>query len=231
MWPILDFFFPKRCVSCGRLGNYLCSTCLKGIHFVGEEICPVCERAAIGGATHPGCQTKYSLDGLTSICVYDGPIKKAIKRLKYRPWMTDLGETLARLIFTHLQENISVNQFLNTKPTLVPVPLHSSRERQRGFNQSALLGKLVAREFNLGFIPNFLIRTKQTRPQVELKGKDRLENIRDAFDVNRQSAISLQPSAILLIDDVWTTGATLRACTNVLKRAGASKVWALTLAR
>lgn len=231
MWTILDFLFPRRCVSCGKFGSYLCSNCLSQISFIKESVCPVCERSAIGGVTHPGCQTRYSLDGLTSVCVYDGPIKKAIKRLKYKPWISDLGETLASLIFTYLQENTSANQFLNTKPTIIPVPLHSSRERQRGFNQSALLGKLVAREFNLGFTPNLLIRTEKTRPQVELKGKDRLENIRDAFAINKNSEFRIHNSAILVIDDVWTTGATLRACTNVLKRAGASKVWALTLAR
>lgn len=228
---LLDFLFPKRCVSCGTFGVYLCRKCLVKIKFIETPVCPVCERPAIGGATHPGCQTKSTLDGLISVCVYDGPIKAAIKRLKYKPWITDLGKILTDSVVEHLHSHTSINYLIEVKPTVVPVPLHPSRERERGFNQSEILGKLLAQRLNLEIVPNLLIRHKKTKPQADLKGKDRQENIRDAFVLNHNSSFLIHNPNILLVDDVWTTGSTLKACCDVLKRAGTRKVWALTLAR
>lgn len=230
---ILDFIFPKCCVSCGAFGIFLCQKCLAKVKFIELPICPVCERPAIGGATHPGCRNRYSLDGLISACVYDGPIKAAVKRLKYKPWITDLGEILVDSVIKYLRENTSINYLIKVKPTVVPVPLHSSRERERGFNQSALIGKLLAQKLNLEFCSDLLCRHKKTKPQAELKGKERLENIMGAFSISPKFPnilISQYPN-ILLLDDVWTTGATLRACGGVLKRSGVKNVWALTLAR
>lgn len=234
MWSkILDFLFPRRCVSCGKLGAYLCPACVSKITYTKTPVCPVCERPAIGGATHPGCQTRYALDGLISVAVYEGPIKVAIKRLKYKPWISDMAEKLTEIIVSHLKQNLSIYRYIDKKPAVVPVPLYKKRERERGFNQAALLGKLLAEKLNLEFCPDFLIRQKNTKPQVELKGEERQENIKDAFVINRNSIrrIGRRNSKFLLIDDVWTTGATLRSCGNVLKRAGFKNVWALTLAR
>lgn len=240
---LFDFLFPRRCVFCGKLGSYLCPFCLKKIEFLQTSVCPVCERPAIDGKTHPGCQTRYSLDGLISACLYDGPIKVAIKRLKYKPWISDLGEILADLLSKYLASDSSIVQTIELRPLVVPVPLHKSRERQRGFNQAEILGKLLAEKLNLEFIPDLLCRHKKTKPQVELQGKERQENIQDAFSIPPNSPNNLispaegearlwrQNPNILLLDDVWTTGATLRAGGNVLKRAGAQSVWALTLAR
>lgn len=225
-----DFLFPKRCVSCGKFGDYFCPACLSQIKFITTPVCPVCERPSISGATHPGCQTRYTLDGLISIWVYEGPVKLAIKRLKYKPWVFALADKLTDLAIPPLGENVSMNQSIKTKPLVVPVPLHKSRQRQRGFNQAALLGKLLAPKLNLEFVPDLLVRQKNTRPQAELKGKERQENIKDAFVISPNILISQYPN-ILLLDDVWTTGATLRACGNVLKRAGAKSIWGLTLAR
>jgi len=228
----LDFFFPKRCVSCRALGSYLCPACLSQIKFVKEAVCPVCERQAIGGAAHPRCQSKYSLDGLTSVCVYEGPVKAAIHRLKYRPWITDLGEFLAGMILKRGDSSFLMEDKGNW--LVVPVPLHPSRKRERGFNQAEILGKLLAQKLGLNFRPDLLIRHKKTKPQAELKGKERQENIKNAFMLNSNlqlDNLKICNSNALLIDDVWTTGTTLRICGGVLKRAGALKVWALTLAR
>lgn len=227
---ILDFLFPRRCVSCGSFGVFFCQKCLVKVKFIELPICPVCERPAIGGATHPGCQTRYSLDGLISACVYDGPIKAAVKRLKYKPWVTDLGEILVNLALDFYHKNTSIIRVIEQNPTLVPTPLHKSRERERGFNQSALIGKILSQKLNLEFRPDLLCRHKKTKPQAELKGKERLANIRGAFAISKPYALTPIPF-VLLIDDVWTTGATLRACGQVLKRAGVKNVWALTLAR
>jgi len=228
MWKILlNFLFPRRCVSCGKLGYYICSRCQLKIHPIKTLVCPVCERASIDGATHPGCKTKYSLDGLVSIWVYDGAVKKAIKELKYR-FVTDLADELISLIDTTL-----IYRYMRTGDFIItPVPLHWRRQHWRGFNQAEILGRMIAEKFGIKLVPDLLVRKKSTRPQVELRGKERRENIANVFAINpRFSKIHNLTSNILLFDDVWTTGATLRTCGNILKRAGAKMVWGLTLAR
>jgi len=256
---LLSFLFPRRCVSCGKIGDYFCKQCLSSIQIIETQVCPVCERPSIGGATHPGCKTKYSLDGLTSFFVYDGPIKKAIKLLKYK-FVTDLAKDLVS--FSLKRSDLLGGQTSERNPekiVLTPVPLHWLRLNWRGFNQSELLGKMISARLGARFIPDLLIRKKFTKPQVELKGRERKENIAGAFSINpcylkvnqpvtqvdlqspeairfspnqRQSkAKMVLPSHIIIFDDVWTTGATLRTCGNLLKRAGVKMVWGLTLAR
>jgi ComF family protein len=217
------------------------------VQTIKPQVCPVCERPAIGGATHPRCKTRYSLDGLISFFVYDGPVKQAIKDLKYR-FVTDLADELISFIDWRAEvgtkilcgtKNIPFRSWQNFVPSrtpnfsnyiITPVPLHPSRLRWRGFNQSEMLGGLIADKLKINFVPNLLVRKKSSRPQVELRGKARKENIVNAFSVTPNIPISQYPD-VVLFDDVWTTGATLRTCGAVLKKAGAKWVWGLTLAR
>jgi len=208
-------------VSCSVFGTYLCRACGEKILPVSYLICPVCERAAIGGFTHPGCKTRYSLDGLISLYTYEGPIRAALKRLKYKPYLADLAEVLVRLGKSELGRS-----FANF--AVVPVPLHPQRQRERGFNQATLIGRAVARQLSLIVTDRVIKRTRYTKPQVNLSGKERRVNLINAFTLGTNQ---LQNPRILLVDDVWTTGSTLRACANVLKRAGAKDVWAFTIAR
>src|SRR3989344_728193 len=99
----LDFIFPKKCVYCGKFGQYICKDCSIKMEPIKTSICPMCERAAIDGKTHPGCQTRYSLDGLTSLYRYDGPVKSAIKRLKYKPYLTALVDILLLSILSSIE--------------------------------------------------------------------------------------------------------------------------------
>lgn len=227
----LDFLFPKRCVHCRSFGVYFCNSCRAKIEPIRFTICPMCERQAVDGVTHPGCRTRYSLDGLISFYRYDGPVKAAIKRLKYKPYIADLVDCLLPSILSTIEgkeDRQKLGKFNGF--TLVAVPLHSQRERERGFNQASLIGKAIAKELRLEFVNGVLKRTRNTKPQVELKGKDRRENVVDAFAVNKNYTLYAK-RYVLLVDDVWTTGSTMRVCANVLKRAGAKEVWAMTIAR
>ena len=112
---------------------------------------------------------------------------------------------------------------------IIPVPLHWWRENDRGFNQSSLIGQTLSKKLGLAYF-DALKRVRYTKPQVKLKGFGRHQNIRNAFSLSPNILISQSPN-ILLLDDVWTTGSTLRECCYVLKRNGAKKVWAITLAR
>lgn len=234
MFEILkDLLFPKICFGCGRWGEYLCSDCLNKIKVSDKRICPACGRPAVGGKTHPVCKKRYSLDGLTSVFEYSGFFKRILKKLKYR-FVFDVSQDLVELFLTSLGEDIVFTQILSQHPRgdslLIPVPLHPSRERWRGFNQAKLLGESIAQNLGIKIMPDLLLRIKKTKPQVFLKKEERQKNIRGAFTLNPNLPKSSNLPNILLFDDVWTTGATLRECTRVLKRKGASFVWGLTLA-
>lgn len=216
----LDFLFPRRCLGCGKVGFYFCQDCQESLKPVIHQICPVCERPSIGGATHPGCQTKFSLDGLTSIFAYENLARKAIKTLKYQ-FVSDLAESLVEVSITNFEFSL--------EGILIPVPLFSKRTRWRGFNQAEVLGKILARKLRLGFNPQVLRRSRPTLPQTELSGEVRRQNVAQAFKIIDKRAI--KGKSLVLFDDVWTTGATLKSSGLALKGAGAEKVWGLTLAR
>lgn len=228
---LLDLLFPKACCGCGKWGSYYCPQCIENIT-QGDLVCPVCEKPAIGGATHPLCRKKYGLDGLWSLGIYQGSLKKAIKKLKYR-FVRDFTQVLIDLMIeywvTHPPLLLDELKKSGGKDWIVvPVPLHPKRQRWRGFNQSSELGKLLAQKLGLGY-KDVLTRTRYVRPQMELKAWQRKTNIKNAFALTDDC--NLLPVNYLLVDDVWTTGSTLKECGYILKRGGAKKVWAVTLAR
>jgi competence protein ComFC len=228
---ILDFLFPRHCLGCGKVGSYFCSNCLNLVLLKDEQICPLCEKGTFGGLTHPGCRRPFGLDGLTSIFAYKGVVAKAIKKLKYK-FVKDLAEELVELFLSFCGEEKLFSDFCRLPDVvLVPIPLHPRRLRWRGFNQAELLGKLIAKNLGIKFVPDLLVRVKDTRPQVDLDRKCRQQNILGAFRKNPNSQFVIRNSLILVFDDVWTTGATLREAGKVLKRNGAKKVWGLTIAR
>jgi ComF family protein len=231
---LLDFLFPKRCISCGKIGSYICPDCFVKINTIDTPICPACSRPAIYGLTHPGCKKPHTLDGLVCLFSYTGPVRKAIKKLKFDS-LFDLAPDLFALAQEEIEENELLYNFLvNDRPLVTPVPLHWYRERQRGFNQATLLASAVAEKWGLKFSGEFLIRDKYTKPQVMLKKEERKENIKGVFRVSESfspNILVFQYPSVLLVDDVWTTGATMRECGRVLKRTGAKKVWGLALAR
>lgn len=223
---LLGILFPRRCVDCGKIGKYFCERCAGKIKFITHPICPVCEGASIDGVTHPRCQTRYSIDGLTSFFRYDGAVRKAVKLLKYR-FVTDLAKEFVDLI-----PSSSFQSAINNRPSIIfiPVPLHPSRLRFRGFNQAEVLGKLLARKLNIPARTNIIVRIKKTIPQVEMKDrKKRLQNMENVFAITPNILVSQYPN-IILFDDVFTTGATLRSAANILKRKGVKSVWGMTLA-
>ena len=212
----LDLLFPKRCVSCGKLGSYVCKNCFSKIEFIEKPVCPICGRQAIGGKTHLGCSGRFRLDGLVVACRYKGAVKRAIAKVKYR-WVFDIGKTLVDLVTLNLWRFE-----LPKEVTLVPIPLHLSRERWRGFNQAEFLAKILAKEFGVESL-DLLVRIGKTQSQVGLDKKARRANVKGAFSLkNGQDVLDKN---ILLIDDVYTSGATMAEAASVLKRAEARGVW------
>lgn len=238
MSVILDLLFPKKCVGCKKTGTYFCTECISNITQT-DLVCPKCEKAAVGGQTHPICKRRYGLDGLWSLGIYQNPLRLAIQKLKYKG-IEELSETMVNILIEYFvrYQPFLLDEIKKSKGggwAVVPVPLYWWRENKRGFNQSGLVGKLLAEKLGLQYM-EAIKKVKHTKSQVKLKGYDRQRNIRNAFSINpnylpagRQG--QLHATNYILIDDVWTTGSTLRECCYVLKRSGAKKVWALTLAR
>lgn len=223
---LLDLIFPKRCAGCGKLGVYVCVRCKAKQPLHWEKICPVCEKRAVGGNTHPKCMTPTTLDGATFVFEYKPPVSVLLKQLKYR-----FGREILPIITEWTIDELRNIQGLPKKAVLVPIPLYQYRQNWRGFNQSEELGRAVAKTMGWQFRDDVLVRSKWRSPQTEVKSADkRLSNVRGIFSVN-PSAYYLVPNNLILFDDVWTTGATIKEAAKVLKRNGARKVWGLAIAR
>ncbi|MBI4078804.1 MAG: ComF family protein [Candidatus Levybacteria bacterium] len=233
MVGLLDFFFPKYCVSCKALGSYLCPSCFAKLSYDIPYTCFVCQRPSLDGQTHPGCQGRYTIDGSFSGIAYKGIAKKLIYVFKYKPYVSDLQTALVELLYESLIQNEAFIKLLDQQFALVPIPLHATRFRQRGYNQSEVLAHGLSKKFGIPVIAA-LLRTKATKPQAKLKKKERIANISGAFALSPSFAISLpagRQANIMFVDDIATTGATMLEAANVLKRAGAKKVWGITLAK
>ena len=229
---ILDLLFPKKCVGCKKEGSYFCQDCIRNI-LQTDLVCPRCDRLAVGGQTHPICRRRFGLDGLWSLGIYQDSLKNAIQKLKYKG-IKEVAEILTDIIIEYFAkyQPFILDQIKKTRGigwAVIPVPLYWWRENNRGFNQSALIGQLLSKKLDLDYCDG-LKRIRYTKSQVKLRGKQRKENIRNAFAISPNCNLS-PVTCVLLIDDVWTTGSTMRECCYVLKRSGAKKVWAITLAR
>jgi ComF family protein len=210
---ILDLLFPKKCVGCGKEGIWFCSDCITRIS------CQELPYTRLSSS---------NLDGLIAVAHFKDPLKEAIHALKY-DGVKELAEPLSNLLVQHLKDE-RLRFVRQMEPLLIPIPLHKSKEIERGFNQSALLSEKLGQKLNLKTEKNFLVKTKKTPAQVKLKGKERRENVKNVFSFVGDKK-KIKGKTILLVDDVMTTGSTLNECAKVLKRAGAKKVWGLVLAK
>jgi competence protein ComFC len=228
---ILDLLFPKTCVGCKKYGEYFCADCIREIKQT-ELVCPFCERQSLGGVVHAVCKRKYGLDGLWSLGVYEGSLRTAIQKLKYK-WVSEIAKELVDITVEYWAKNSpilldKIKKDQGKTWIVTAVPLHISRQNWRGFNQSELLAKLFTSKLGLKY-ETVLKRIRNTTPQMKLLSHQRKQNIKNAFVLS----YNLSPNSynLILVDDVWTTGSTLKECCYVLKRGGAKNVWALTIAR
>lgn len=220
---------------CRKLGEYICPNCFASISFDVTHKCLICQFHSIGGFTHPKCQTKYSIDGVSSAVRYKGVIKKLLYQFKYKPYLTDLQNTLGELLEESLSQNEQFMDYIKSRPLVVPIPLFKNKLHKRGYNQAQILGRELAKRFGLK-TENVLIRTKPTKPQYGLSKEERKENMKNAFSINPSPLILSQgerknTEAVILIDDVLTTGSTLWEAARILKHHGISKVWGVTFAQ
>jgi ComF family protein len=235
----LDWLYPPRCRFCREslidADDCFCSACRERIRRVTHPFCNACGRPFLdtSGDDHlcGNCLRRrpHFVRARAWACypTEDGeehPLREVVQRFKYGRKVS-LGKPLGRLMA------IDCRGLFDERPfdVILPVPLHPKRLRWRSFNQSLVLAREIGKEWKLPVDPFVLARSRETPPQTQLNEEERKKNMRRAFSVN--AARPIEGKAVLLIDDVYTSGATVNECSRALKRGGAKEVSVLTLAR
>ena len=151
-----------------------------------------------------------------------------IQEFKYEPFIKDLAKPLTNLIINHIFLLREGNRFKESD-VLVPIPLARKKLKNRGYNQAEEIAKKLGKELKIPVIIDCLIKIRENLPQMELSKEERQENIKGVFEIKNKEKI--QGKKILLVDDVYTTGATMEECAKVLKQAGAREIWGVVVAR
>lgn len=201
---LLDLIFPPRCVICGRVDTKWCGRCedaVANLPLIGEiaQLAP--------------------LSGIAATAIHDGHLQAAVHAVKYENTPQVVPALAGRLATRYTAMAWTVD-------LIVPVPLHVSRQATRGYNQAQLLAEALAARLQIPCIPDALTRERDTRSQVGLSRAERQTNVNGAF-VGEHAQLNEQ--RVLLVDDVYTTGATLRACAQAALDAGATEVFGLTV--
>lgn len=204
---ILDFIFPPRCAACKEYSeSTICSNCSANItylHHINRNTLPI----------------------IYSTAVYEGVIKKALNAFKFHNKIR-LARTLAELMIKTAEKNNIMQK--HDIDLIIPVPVHKNTIKNRGYNQSELLARAIGERFSAETKTNALVKIKDTAEQNKLNKEERLVNLKGSFAMNE----FIESRNILLIDDVYTTGATAKECIKVLRsNKSANKIIVLTLAR
>jgi ComF family protein len=228
----LQFLLPPQCHCCekfleeGQQG--ICPDCLSKIRWIEPPLCTLCGVPFLSREieNHPcgACLTRGKYFTMArAVGYYEGPLREAIHRWKYeeKSYLTlFFGEKLAEGFCRYWDPQ--------SFDLIIPVPLHSKRLRERGFNQALLLVKELSRRTRIPYSKRLLQKRILTPPQVNLSGGEREKGVRGSFHIQRDEEI--EGKSILLVDDVYTTGATVNECSKVLLKAGAERVDVLTIA-
>lgn len=224
---LLDALFPKFCINCQKEGNYICYDCFSLIDIENRQYCPFCLDEKFS-ATCFNCRKSKNLGKLYFASSYENKIiKKLIHEFKYEPFVKDIAKILAQIMIIHIALLKKTKEIKNF--TLIPVPLYKSKLRHRGFNQSQELANELSEFFKIPVLKNALIKIKNTENQAELSKEKREKNLKNVFSCPNPEII--KNKNILLVDDVFTTGATMEECASILKQSGALRVHGIVVAR
>lgn len=223
-----DFLFPRRCPVCSRIvmpkGNLICPDCMKKLSWVRKPTCKKCGKEVISDTIeycYDCAKHKRSFDYGLSLINYDDISSRSMAQIKYnnrREYLDFYSEAMFRKLGARIQRMKA--------DALVPVPVHPSRMRTRGFNQAEELARRLSEKLGIPVNDTILKRSKKTAPQKSLDPSGRLKNLEQAF---MAEPVPSGIRSVILVDDIYTTGSTIEACTRVLKKAGIRHVYFVTI--
>lgn len=223
---LLDLIYPSKCLGCQTFNPlYLCESCRDKIERVPWPYCPRCGHKIFGRRCRNCWGRIRSFTTARAAGEYDGVMRQAIHEFKYGGSRM-LADPLAQELHRYL--TVSADFPWRRADCIIPVPIHPARQRVRGYNQSELLAERLGEMIALPMVRDAVIRKRPTRPQVELSGEERRDNVRAAFRVVDPPAV--KKKIVLLVDDVATTCSTIHECSLALLSAGAFKIYTVCLA-
>lgn len=229
---VVDLVYPPACAVCGTsTGRHrgLCPKCWSALRFIERPYCevlgiPFSHDLGPGILSAEAIANPPPFDRLRSAAFHDQTVRTLVHGLKYRD-RTDLAPMMAQWMLRASDGTVAACD------AILPVPLHRTRMFLRKFNQAAELGRHMARQAERPFLPATLLRIRRTRQQVGLGARAREDNVRGAFAVAEGREADVFGKRLVLVDDVYTTGATVAAAARALRRAGAADITVLTFAR
>ncbi|MDO5293288.1 MAG: ComF family protein [bacterium] len=228
---IIGLIYPQRCPICEKIvlpkGAFICSECYDKLQWVNAPYCMKCGKPIASNYKEYcyDCENKnFHYEYGYGMWIYDENLRRSIVGFKYKN-RREYADFYIQQLVLHYREKINRMQV----DVIAPVPVHKKRYRQRGYNQAAILAEGLGRELGYPVEDELLVRCKYTAPQKTLNDKERFLNLEKAFKVNRKKISEYVGKKVLLVDDIYTTGSTIEACTNVLLQAGAAKVYYISL--
>lgn len=226
----MDMIYPPRCPVCGEVkkekNRLACSDCLEKLSWIQEPQCKKCGKM-LATAEQEYCfdcgKMQYHFESGYPLWNYDDVMRKSIADFKYggrREYGKFYGEAMVQRYG---------KKFLSLKiDAIIPVPIHHTKRKERGYNQTEIIADIVGKKLGIPVWKNQLVRIRKTMPQKELKQQERLKNLEEAFAIKEKYHLP-EGTKVLLLDDIYTSGSTVEACTKVLLNAGIKKVYVTTL--
>lgn len=224
---LLGALYPKVCPLCEEPVvlelNDTCLECGKKLVYIGENFCMKCgkEMTGDGQYCYDCSRVIHAYEQAVAVFAYSEIVKQAIYRYKYKG-KREYAKWFARQAYERTADRVCIWQ----PDVIIPVPLHKTKMRQRGYNQAELLAQEFGRFIGIKVDTTFLLRGRATEPMKTLNGEDRIKNVEKAFNI---SSNNVKYKKVLLVDDIYTTGATMDACAKVLKEHGVKEIYCLSL--
>lgn len=220
---VTDLFFPRECIGCGKVGDFICVRCAKKLPRLNPPLCPRCGRPETSGSYCHDCWgNHHNLESVRSVFAFDGLIRDAIHAFKYHN-LSAISCALGAFMADYFRKNEMKGDIL------IPVPLHERRIRERGYNQSELLAREISHILGIPCNGGLVQRIRDNGPQARTtSARQRRKNVENVFGNVSGEVNGID---VIVIDDVCTSGATLVSCAAALKNAGAGQVIGFTLAR
>lgn len=230
---LLDIIYPARCPFCNEIvvpkGNRVCPACLTKLPYINEPRCVKCSKPVENEEAEycSDCSRKgYHYERGFALWLYDDMMRHSIADFKYHSRKDNAVFYTDEIIRLYGQTIKAISP-----DVIVPVPIHRSKYLERGYNQAQILAALLGRNLNIPVLSELLLRSRKTMPQKKLSDKERLKNLSEAFCFHTETSLDYNKPIyrVLLVDDIYTTGSTIEACTNILKANGVAEVYFVVL--